>query len=654
MDQAADLRLSTLLEELAELADADIETPAYYAETLGRVASVTGAVFSSAWDYADGSFYLLHATGSEAPVQPRSYLWASVLESNEARIVLPGAADSQGRVVNETGNTLFVCAVSGKDRPYSILELAVPAGTSTAKQQECLQLCEVAARLATTHHERTELTQLRDDYHWWADLHRYANAIHRTLHLRKTAWTIVNDGRTVAGCDRLWLLLKRGNRYRAMTVSGQDSVNRRSNLVKKLEQLARTSLATGESLVYPSDTVLPPQIENLLHEYLDESKASTLALTPMFEPEANGNEPTQSHSARPLTGALVAEKFSGELDARQFDAVCQQAASALGNALEHSRVFLLPLWSAIGKWRVVMSVRTFPKILLALAIIAAVVAAAIWVPADFEIYAEGALQPERRTPVFAPVDGVVEELYVRHRSPVKVDTPLLLLRSSELELELEEVSGEHRTTARKLASLNASRIAAATRPGINRAEINAMAAEEVELKTWLQSLEKQMQILSQRKKELTVASKQDGAVITWDLQQLLTARPVSRGQILMTTAQLDGQWVLELNLPDNKVGHLRDAQAALREDLDVSFILATTPETTLKGKIQSVAESTTYNDRDGLTLLVTVAIDESQVKQLRPGARVSGKIYCGKRSLGYVWLHEVFEFVQSKILFRFF
>jgi hypothetical protein len=31
---------------------------------------------------------------------------------------------------------------------------------------------------------------------------------------------------------------------------------------------------------------------------------------------------------------------------------------------------------------------------------------------------------------------------------------------------------------------------------------------------------------------------------------------------------------------------------------------------------------------------------------------VTARIACGKRSLGYVWFHDVLSFIQTQILFR--
>ena len=34
------------------------------------------------------------------------------------------------------------------------------------------------------------------------------------------------------------------------------------------------------------------------------------------------------------------------------------------------------------------------------------------------------------------------------------------------------------------------------------------------------------------------------------------------------------------------------------------------------------------------------------------GAGVTAKIHCGRRSFAFVWLHDLVDFVRSKILFR--
>ena len=47
-----------------------------------------------------------------------------------------------------------------------------------------------------------------------------------------------------------------------------------------------------------------------------------------------------------------------------------------------------------------------------------------------------------------------------------------------------------------------------------------------------------------------------GAVVTWNVRQLLEARPVQKGQALMQVADLTGPWVLEIEVPDDRIGHV--------------------------------------------------------------------------------------------------
>jgi hypothetical protein len=44
---------------------------------------------------------------------------------------------------------------------------------------------------------------------------------------------------------------------------------------------------------------------------------------------------------------------------------------------------------------------------------------------------------------------------------------------------------------------------------------------------------------------------------------------------------------------------------------------------------------------EGNTVLVRVAIDKRDLDHPSQGAGATGKVYCGRRSLGYVWLHDV-------------
>jgi hypothetical protein len=90
----------------------------------------------------------------------------------------------------------------------------------------------------------------------------------------------------------------------------------------------------------------------------------------------------------------------------------------------------------------------------------------------------------------------------------------------------------------------------------------------------------------------------------------------------------------------------------LGQNLEVRFVLATDPAVQHTGRIAEVATLTEVAAEDqGPSVLVSVDFDRAKIPQLRPGASVIAKIQCGRRSLGYVWLHDLYRAIQSHLFF---
>ncbi len=274
--------------------------------------------------------------------------------------------------------------------------------------------------------------------------------------------------------------------------------------------------------------------------------------------------------------------------------------------------------------------------------------ACLWlVPADFDIESRGVLQPQIERAIFAADDGVVDELLVEHAQRVAAGEPLVILRKPELDLESRRVLGERRTAEKKLAAVQAERLQdRPSEPG-ERRDPHELAAEEEELKEQLKGLAAQEEILAEQRQALTLGSPIAGQAITWNLEQLLAARPVERGQALLTVADLDGPWVLQLHVPDDRAGHVLAVRNELQNDLAVTFKLASDPAHEYQGRITDVALATEMDEAQDATLRVTVDFPQHDVPALRPGATAIAKIHCGRRSLGYVWLHDLYDYLRS-------
>jgi hypothetical protein len=104
---------------------------------------------------------------------------------------------------------------------------------------------------------------------------------------------------------------------------------------------------------------------------------------------------------------------------------------------------------------------------------------------------------------------------------------------------------------------------------------------------------------------------------------------------------------LELHVPDDRAGALLAARQELQPELDVSFVLASEPGKVYRGRIAKAALATELDEKDESTMLVTVDFDKDDVEGLRPGGTAQARVHCGRRSLGYVWLADLYHYVQS-------
>jgi multidrug efflux pump subunit AcrA (membrane-fusion protein) len=173
----------------------------------------------------------------------------------------------------------------------------------------------------------------------------------------------------------------------------------------------------------------------------------------------------------------------------------------------------------------------------------------------------------------------------------------------------------------------------------------------LELQETAAGLQRQLALLRQKEEQLTVRSPIAGEVVTWRLRDKLVHRPVERGQTLVTIVDPAGPWELELRMPERRVGHLVRAAEGLGEDLDVTFHLATHPGEEFHGMVTELHRTADVQGEDGNTVLVRVAVAREELPDLRPGATVNARVHCGRRPLGYVWLHEAIEAVQSRVMF---
>jgi multidrug efflux pump subunit AcrA (membrane-fusion protein) len=654
--------VDALLERMAALVTTDLSPARFHAQLLdGAVRQgVSGAAI---WCARNGMVERVYSTGdaafdAEMPHDvEHAELVQSIVREGAARIVSCTGAELGGLwPATDTPSVIAPFFVDEK-QAAGALELMLPSASGASEREAALELATALAELAGDFYRRKTLAEYRAREAKWRSIEQFLGSIHCPS-LSETATALVNEGRWLVGCDRVSLICKLGQRLKVLAVSGNDRLELRSNLMRRMEDLADIVIKTDEPLWHTGEaTDRAPEIDHALQRFVEESHARMLVALPL---RPDRKEPCDVPGAANSLGVVVLERFAvvslGESDRERIEAVTRHGALAVANALETDQLPLICVNRSIARAGWLVKSRQLPKTLWAAGGLLALVVALLFVPADFEIRAEGELQPREQRRVFAPADGVVDEVFVEHGDDVQAGRPLVRIRSTNLDFECARLQGEIQTAEKRLAAIGTARLELASDKATpTTTRYLQLTSEEEELKETLKSLRRQQGILNQECADLEVRSPLAGRVLSWDVARELSARPVQRGQELLAVGDIAGRWEVALRVPDDQVGYLLAAQDEARrrgESLTVSFVLAGDAGTEFGGEVERIALRSQSSDQDEEPfVLVTVRFDEQQIDGPRPGAGVVGKIDCGRRSLGFVWMHEAWNSIRRRVFF---
>ena len=665
-----------LVGEIAQLAKSDMPAEEFYAAFLQRVVQALAAVGGAMWILGEGrkpqigyqinlSEKLLDADSEEAGKHYK--LLDYIVASKTPQLVPPLSSAGDERMGgNPTRQLLVIHPMGHDDQIEGLIEIFQRPDTQPATQRGYLQFLKQMCELAAEWFKNRKLRDLGDRHSLWAQADQFSRAVHESLEVRETCYTIVNEGRRLMGCDRVTIATLKGGRCVVEAVSGQDTLDNRSKVVTRLGNLATKVVKSGEPLWYAGSTEdLPPQIEQAIEEYVDQSYTKSLAVIPLRKPQQVDNGPSASgglpveeraHTGQ-IVGALIIEQIESDIPreilAPRLDLVYEHSARALSNAIDHNSLFLMPLWRAIGKSAWVVQARTLPKTVSIAAAIGLILLAMIFVPWNYRMSAKGALEPKKKAEVFAPMPGTVFDVKVDHGTLVEQGQVLVVMHNPDLELRVKEAQGQLNAARQGLNGLQ-NQLATGGQK-MTDSERAKLIYDLRQQKTKVEIQVEQVDLLNARQQQLQVVAPIDGRVITWDAKRLLQNRPVETGQVLMTVAAADSDYEIKLFMPEKrsqKVAAHRDALKAddPNSELVVEYILMTEPGKTYYGKVTEVSDTTEAHEEHGNVVPVRVAPDEKIVAG-RPGATVSAYVHCGRRPLGWCMLHEAWEWLEANLFF---
>jgi multidrug efflux pump subunit AcrA (membrane-fusion protein) len=684
-------QIRKLVAEIADLAESDIQPNEFYVEFLNRSVAAVAATGGAFW-MMDGrgglrlqyqvEFGVTGLMDGRVKTAPHDALLGCMLQATQSQIIPPSAViEGVPQAFNPTEYALIIAPLMVDKQVVGLLEILMDPTRRAAQQKSTLRFVSDLCDLAATYLKNRQMRQMMSQQRLWNQLEGFTHQIHGSLDLKETAYAVVNDGKRLVACDRLTVALKIASRTMVEAVSGQEVVEQRSNLVRELTRLCKVVIRSGEDLVYTGNTDgLAPDIRDALEMYVDESGSKVVVVTLLHKPETIGEDnPNNKDKEKVAFGCLVAEQIGDELAPTDMHArtevVSRHASTALWNSQEHHKIFLKPVLKAMGSpWRMFRG-RTLAKIGAVLAGVLVFIAAMAFIPCTLTIEGHGSLLPEVRHKIYAPLAGIVGEVLVDHDARVKKGDVLAKLESYELHKELKSLVADMEKAKQQQVSLGLQ--AEKSRRGQDEQEHLQIQAQLAEAKITAKSSKERIEILNEQLELMSIRSPQDGVITTWEARKNLMGRPVEIGTELLQVAGEDGDWILEVEVPDDDMGPILSAKSQLDADikegrkkssdtLPAYFVTMTDPEHRYEGYVvrvapgaETMAESEQYKNRHivKVTIGFTEAVRQeylrrNEIKVMRPGAEVRARVNCGPTNLAYFLLRKPIQVFYESVLFR--
>ena len=668
--EAVKKRIRQILAELKALAKAPDVTDQFFLEQLAsRTIESTGAAGVTIWQVGEeGAVSVVHEVGSTSnnanlnaeQMTMHERLVRTVVASSRPTLIEPQAQDqSTGDIINPLAFLLLLKPLNDPSLQCSyVIELFQRPDIAAAARTGYMRYLEQIGEIFSSWQARNQLRFQSTQQSQQEQTLDFVRSIHSSLDPTEVAYAAANDGRLLAGCDRLSILKFDGRQCKVLSVSGQDDFDNRSNVVKKQEELTTLVCKTQQPLwLIGQSGDLPRATKDLVDDYLNESHSRTLGVLPLFDGKGQVDldvELEDDPEPSMPTGAMIVEWFGQDMTEMQASAnievLSDHIGRALGNANEYKSIFLMPVWRTIGKWKWLISAKTLPKTIAASAIALLLLLFFCFFPWTFDMRVQGVLEPVKKQNVYALTEGVVSKVYVHHGQLVTKGDPLVDLRDDKLEAELISARGQLKVTEQQI---NTERTQALMARQAQNYEAEQLASNNltaaVERST---SLRKQIAALELREAQLNIVSPITGTVVSWDPVRQLTERPVRPEDIVLVIANVgeDSKWHLELFIPERKYGHV--AGDGTGKDREVTFFATTNPNKTYKARIVEVEDHSGEHETYGSCVRAfAVFEDGKKPKDLYVGAGITAKVHCGRAPAGYAWFHELFEFVQSRLLF---
>ncbi|MEZ6131324.1 MAG: hypothetical protein R3C59_21835 [Planctomycetaceae bacterium] len=511
---------------------------------------------------------------------------------------------------SERGCTLFT-ATSLADQFWFVL--AVDHSVRKASDDTFVQGTLAIAQMVGSRISRRLLTHFERRLRNHAQLLTVTTRLQDSQSVQQAANIIAQDAGVLLNSDRTSVLMRRSDRFELQAITGVTNAKAEADTVQALRVLAAEESALRTWCRTDSDNDrLSDQVRNALN-VLHRGGTRQLRLVPLAVVDATSPSDRIVMIIEQLTESPLPD-----------DSMVQQLTDVAAPVFRRQ---MSPHASWLSGWLTTKRQRWLAGLTLCVAIL-------IFVRTDFEIEVPGRLVAANQQHIFAPEHGTIDEVLFENESAVTAGQILLKMSNPDLELQLRRIQGDIDTTAARLAAARAGRLTSADA---------RFSGDEQQLQKELENLSDQQLLVQQQAETLTVHAGLSGTAFRRDPQQELLARPVQRGQRLLDIVPNNADWQLDLSIPARLLNYITEHRRQSQKPAEVRYLLRSAPHQDWTTQLADV-DLAVQIDNGQLVCRATAKPVEVLIDDLRPGTSVIARVYCGRRSVGFVWFREVWEF----------
>ena len=673
--EAARNRIQRLVEEIAALTKRDLRSEEFFQEYLNRVVQACDAKGGGVWLVGQRSAEGKNEFQLAAAVEFESSLFQSdevqrtnllkvlteVVNSRQPMVFAPdpqvqAALQSVPPEANRTPYPFIHVPLFLKDQVLGVLQVWMQPYVVPANYAEFATFLTSLATHVEQHLQSRRLGSLVVETQRLQHVLKFTSDLAGSLDPLEVARLSSNYGRDLIGCERCSVLLLEGDRWRVMSISGQEVVEKKSSMVKAMSAFVGAHAAT--ELVFLSKKELIARAEagqsgngsgnqGELSPVVRRTDEIDLAYFQLAHVVNAVIAPMLDHEKQ-LVGAYFAESTTegffdsqpGSKEPASATRLTEWLATHTGKSLHAAEDYhSLPFLSVTKRLRDTRRLLTGQKrrrSLLKLGVFLFILACVLFYPKMDRIDGDCALTPMKRTAIVAETPGRIERVLVREGDRVKAGDPIAQLDTRKLETDLETNAQERRRLNAEAERYRALGDEAAA----NVAFLQAAVADQNEKR------------INADIASAVLRSRIDGVVVTKELE-LHIGEYLQAGAPFAEVAALDS-WEAQVDLHEKKIGFV-EKELAKGHPVDVSFVLYSQSSHTFHSKLERHEQISSQaiareNENVFLITLKDIEVPPALQSALRPGFTGRAKIELGRRPLIALWARRIWEWFQMRMI----